>query len=101
MSKKQQKIAIFFVKIDFLSPNSAQSPPHFQIFTFSTHKVNVLLWFQELYHFSEKWTLTGHIRHLVFAKIEIPINFNSIFRHNGRYYPHNIKIDADREKPNF
>ena len=40
--------------------------------------------------------LTGHIRHLIFAKIEIPIKFNSIFGHNGRYYPDNIKTDADR-----
>jgi len=30
-------------KIDFLSPNSAQSPPNFHFFTFSNQDINVLL----------------------------------------------------------
>jgi hypothetical protein len=41
--EKTAKNHYFFVKVDFLSPNSAQSPSNFQIFTFSTQYVNGLL----------------------------------------------------------
>jgi len=40
--EKTAKNHYFFAKIDFLSPNSAQSTPIFQIFTFSTQDINVL-----------------------------------------------------------
>ena len=52
--EKTAKKHYFFGKIDFLSPNSAQSPPNFQIFIFSTQDINDLLKFQELHRFSEK-----------------------------------------------
>ena len=52
--EKTAKNHYFFAKIDFLSPNSVQSPSNFQIFTFPTQDINVLLQFQELHHFSEK-----------------------------------------------
>ena len=41
--EKTAKKHYFFIKIDFLGPNSAQSRPNFQIFTFTNQDVNVLL----------------------------------------------------------
>ena len=55
--EKTAKNNYFSVKLDFLSPSSAQTR-NFQNFTFSRQYVNVLLYFRELHHFSEKWTLT-------------------------------------------
>ena len=40
----------------------------------------------------------SYIRQLILRKNEIPLIFNSIFRHNDRIYPHNFKSDIDREK---
>ena len=47
------------------------------------------------------WTTLNwaiYIRQLILGKNEIPLIFNSIFRHNDRIYPHNFKSDIDREK---
>ena len=41
--------------------------------------------------------LLGHIWQLILEKIEIPINFKLIFRHDDSIQPPNIKTDADRE----